>query len=171
MAKKNKKSKSSKGMDELRASAQRIWLAGLGALATAEEEGGKVFQKLVERGEAYEASGKAKVEEGTEKARSRVDDARETIEQTLGSLGSQIDERVGQALQGLGIPTRDEIAELTRRVENLNARLESMGEGGGEPSEKAAPKKAAPKKAAAKTKKSTGTKTSSSSSSDGGATS
>ena len=30
--------------------AQHIWLAGLGALATASEEGGKVFEDLVEKG-------------------------------------------------------------------------------------------------------------------------
>ena len=41
-------------MDTVRESAHRIWLAGLGALAAAEEEGNKVFRGLVERGEKFE---------------------------------------------------------------------------------------------------------------------
>lgn len=35
---------------EARESAQKIWLAGLGALAVAEEEGGRLFDRLVEKG-------------------------------------------------------------------------------------------------------------------------
>lgn len=35
---------------EARESAQKIWLAGLGALAVAEEEGGHLFERLVQRG-------------------------------------------------------------------------------------------------------------------------
>jgi len=39
--------------------AHRIWLAGLGALAVAEEEGTKVFSRLVDRGRKIEARDKA----------------------------------------------------------------------------------------------------------------
>ena len=36
--------------EQLKASAQEIWLAGLGALARAQEEGGKMFDTLVKEG-------------------------------------------------------------------------------------------------------------------------
>ena len=36
-------------------SAQQIWLAGLGAFAKAQEEGGKVFEALVKEGETIQA--------------------------------------------------------------------------------------------------------------------
>lgn len=39
---------------EARQSAQRIWFAGLGALAMAEEEGAQLFESLVERGRELE---------------------------------------------------------------------------------------------------------------------
>ena len=45
--------------DEFRKSAHRIWLAGLGALSAAEEEGSKLFHMLVDRGTEYEAKGKS----------------------------------------------------------------------------------------------------------------
>src|SRR4051794_38791433 len=40
--------------DAVRASAQQIWQAGLGAFAKAQEEGGRVFTKLVEEGAAFQ---------------------------------------------------------------------------------------------------------------------
>jgi poly(hydroxyalkanoate) granule-associated protein len=43
--------------DDLRASAHRIWLAGLGAFAAAEEEGEKLFDRLVDRGRGVEMRG------------------------------------------------------------------------------------------------------------------
>ena len=39
--------------------AQHIWLAGLGALATAGEEGSRVFEDLVEKGEVRLVPGSA----------------------------------------------------------------------------------------------------------------
>ena len=45
--------------DELKDSAHRIWLAGLGALAAAEEEGVKVFSRLVDRGRDVESRTRA----------------------------------------------------------------------------------------------------------------
>jgi glutathione S-transferase len=50
--------KSKNPQEEIRDSVQKIWLAGLGALAATEEEGVKIFNSLVEKGEAYEARGK-----------------------------------------------------------------------------------------------------------------
>ena len=61
--------------DDARESAHRIWLAGLGALAKAEEEGSKLFKNLVREGERYETAGKATVKSGIGGAkRQRCDD-------------------------------------------------------------------------------------------------
>ena len=48
----------------LRDTAQQIWLAGLGAFALAEEEGGKLFRSLVHKGETLEQKGMEQVEGG-----------------------------------------------------------------------------------------------------------
>ncbi|HEX2642773.1 MAG TPA: phasin family protein [Thermoanaerobaculia bacterium] len=105
--------------DDLKDSAHRIWLAGLGALAAAEEEGTKVFQRLVERGREWEAKGKVEVKETYEKARTKA-------ESTWGDVGGKVDEAVTSALHRLGVPTRDEIRNLTLKVEELTAKVENL---------------------------------------------
>ena len=108
--------------EELRESAQRIWLAGLGALSVAEEEGSKMFTSLVERGERWEKEGRERAERGRERARSRVSE-------TVGEVESRIDERVTETMHRFGVPTRGEIRELSRRVEELNAKIDALHEG------------------------------------------
>ena len=46
----------------MKESAQAVWLAGLGALAAAGEEGNKIFHQLVKRGEAAEKMGLGRIE-------------------------------------------------------------------------------------------------------------
>ncbi|HEX4955326.1 MAG TPA: phasin family protein [Thermoanaerobaculia bacterium] len=101
--------------EDLRDSAHKIWLAGLGALATAEEEGGKIFKKLVEKGEGMEARGKDVVEN----AKAKVGNVWEEVE-------TKIDEKVTAALHRLGVPSRDEISKLTKKVEDLSKKIEAL---------------------------------------------
>ena len=68
--------------EEIKESAHKIWLAGLGALAAAEEEGAKMFNNLVERGEAYESRGReelAKVKDKVEGAFSKAESSWEKL--------------------------------------------------------------------------------------------
>ena len=104
---------------DLKESAQKIWLAGLGALSAAEQEGTRMFETLVERGRAFEERGKERMEE----TRSKVGDAASSVE-------DRIDEKIAAALRRFGVPSRDDIRELTRRVEELNAKIERMNAGG-----------------------------------------
>ena len=109
--------------EELRESAQRIWLAGLGAMAAAEEEGSKIFSSLVERGEKWEREGK----ERAEKARARTwDKARSKVDETVSDVERRIDERMTETLHRFGVPTRDEIRDLSRRVEELNSKIDAL---------------------------------------------
>ena len=48
--------------EEIKANAEKVWMAGLGALATAEEEGGKLFRGLVKKGESFEKKGLAQLD-------------------------------------------------------------------------------------------------------------
>ncbi|MCB1058144.1 MAG: phasin family protein [Acidobacteria bacterium] len=128
-----KKSKASKAQEEVLKTANNIWLAGLGALATAEEEGSKLFRKLVEKGEKLETEGRERlgkvreeVEERVDVAKERAGEARERVESAFGDLAAGVDERVNSALQRLGVPTRDEIRRLSDRVADLTAKVEGM---------------------------------------------
>lgn len=101
--------------DEVKDSAHRIWLAGLGALAAAEEEGSKLFTRLVERGKGFEAEGKEQFAKAKKKAEKAYEDVSETV-----------DDKVTAALHRLGVPTREEIKRLTKKVEELTAKVEQL---------------------------------------------
>jgi poly(hydroxyalkanoate) granule-associated protein len=105
--------------DELKDSAHRIWLAGLGALAAAGEEGTKMFDRLVDRGREYETRGR-------DEARKQYEGARASTDDILKTWSDKLDESVTKALHRMGVPSRDEIHNLTRRVEELNAKVEML---------------------------------------------
>ncbi len=103
-------------------SAHQIWLAGLGAFARAQAEGGRLFESLVRDGH--------EIEERTRRA------AGDTVESVRGRTGGQWDriervfeERVQQALTRLGVPTRADIQALTAQVEALNRSLQTLDTG------------------------------------------
>src|SRR6186997_139267 len=105
--------------DELKESAHRIWLAGLGALASAGEEGTKMFDRLVDRGRDYETRGR-------EEAKKQFEGAKSTTDELWNTWSSKLDETVTNALHRMGVPSRDEIRNLTQRVEELNAKVEML---------------------------------------------
>jgi poly(hydroxyalkanoate) granule-associated protein len=119
-------SRERKLQDDLMESAHRIWLAGLGALATAEAEGSKVFSRLVERGKDVETRGKDAAADVKEQAKSKFEDVKNQTGNAWAGLGDKVDETVTSALHRLGVPTRDEIRNLTQKIEELNAKVEQL---------------------------------------------
>ena len=120
--------------------AQHIWLAGLGALATAGEEGNRVFEDLVEKGAKLEKTGRARLEKVLTKAQGRARSLRGEAEGAIGRVSAPIDAGVSTALNKLGIPTRKEILALTRRVEELTRTVQGAKK---QPAKRRSAKKAA----------------------------
>lgn len=114
-------------------SAQQIWLAGMGAFARAQEEGGKLFDTLVKEGGTLErktrsmATGKVDAVRGV--VETGVGQVRERAVDTWDRLEKVFEDRVQRALNGLGVPGREEIEALTRRVEALTAEVRKLGGG------------------------------------------
>ena len=104
----------------IRESANRIWLAGLGAFAKTQEESGKLFQTLVKEGEAVEKRARKTAEARFEEAKGKVVEFRGKANQQFDRLEELFQERVAQVLNRLGVPTQDDIKELSKRVEVLN---------------------------------------------------
>ncbi len=117
MAKKNGRSAIAPA---IRKSAHEIWLAGLGALATAGEEGGHLFRQLVKRGESLDKEGRSRVI----RLRARAKDLRNDATAAFGRIAEPIDAGMTKALHRLGVPTRREILALTKRVEDLTRAVE-----------------------------------------------
>ncbi|HYU31171.1 MAG TPA: phasin family protein [Thermoanaerobaculia bacterium] len=115
-----------KPQDELKESAYRIWLAGLGAMAAAGEEGTKAFNRLVDRGRDVEGRNKGDWQAQADKAKEQFDKVKEKLDGQWGEWSEKIDEMITKSLHRLGVPTRDEIRTLTQRVEELTAKVEGL---------------------------------------------
>ena len=116
-------------------SAQNIWLAGLGAFGKAHVEGGKLYQGLVKEGSALEQKTRKIADAAVKDVRgavaSSVTQVRERTQETWGRLEQMFDARLTAALSKIGVPSRKEIEELTKRVEDLSKdmRKHSIGMG------------------------------------------
>lgn len=133
---------------DLQEAVEKVFLAGLGALSVAEQEGKKYFTKLVKKGQRYDGPGREQVEqlrqqieEQVERVRKDVDaqagrakqvvDAqaarvRRTVDDTVEGLEARVAEIVTSALHGLGIPTREEIDALRSSVQQLARNLDAL---------------------------------------------
>jgi poly(hydroxyalkanoate) granule-associated protein len=125
----------------LKDSAQEIWLAGLGAYARAQDEGSKVFETLVKAGQEIESRTRS-VAGGVEAMASKAAG-------TWGKLEQVFEDRVARSLNRLGVPSGKEMKELSGRIAELNASVQSLL---GKPTaaKKPSAKKAAPSAAAKK---------------------
>ena len=107
-------------------SAQRIWLAGLGAFERAKAEGPKMFEVLVEQGKGL-----------AERARGAADQAMQSVRDSASGAGGRFDkleqvfeDRVSKSLGRLGVMTRGEVADLSKQVADLTDEVRSMMRGG-----------------------------------------
>lgn len=118
--------------DEVTGRAREIWLAGLGALRRLEEEGDKVFETLVERGKSYEEKRRDQFEDATENLRERQEELTRDVTKRLDDATKSVEKAVSDTLSGtlgrIGVPTREEVRGLSRRVGELSEKLEALSE-------------------------------------------
>ena len=112
--------------EKIKESARQIWLAGLGAYNKAEEDTGKIFEKLVKEGEELESLTRDAVGKRIKVVEDKVEGVREKANDTLGKLEGVFDQRVSTALVRLGIPTNRRIEALEARIRELEEKLKSM---------------------------------------------
>lgn len=135
--------------------AEQIWLAGLGAFAKAQDQGGKIFETLIKEGQALEKATRKLTGDRVEAARGAVEttvsQVRDRASDTWDRLEQVFENRVSRALNSLGVPGPADLSELTKRVEELSRAvraLEAGQRGALKSSSKAAPKVAPVKTAA-----------------------
>ena len=134
-------------------SAQHVWMAGIGALGRAQTEGSRLFASLVEEGEELERRARTaasdRADDVMEAVGSGVDDVRGRAEDTWERWEKALDERMQRALSRMGVPSRDDVSELERKVGTLEAELRRERAAS---ARKAAARKTAPRKTPATTK-------------------
>ncbi|HET8801422.1 MAG TPA: phasin family protein [Marinobacter sp.] len=113
----------------IKGSARQIWLAGLGAYTKAEEDTGRLFERLVQEGEQLESKTRGVVGKQIKSVEDRVEGVRERATGTWDRLETMFDERVSGALRRLGIHRREEIEALERRIEVLESELKRLQQG------------------------------------------
>ena len=122
----NEKSRTETLQNELTKRGRDVWLAGLGALATVEEEGNKLFTRLVERGEQFEKERRKELKAASEKAREQRDEALAQIEEAGEETQSLLLDTVNTALERFGVPTRNEVDRLSKKVETLSQQVDTL---------------------------------------------
>lgn len=114
-----KTTKPTTGIPAIKDSAYNIWLAGLGAFSLAGEEGSKLFQQLVDKGAEMEQVNKDRISQLMEKVEGLKGDAKSAVQNIATPVENTISNAINSTIQKLGVPTRDEIVTLTKRVEEL----------------------------------------------------
>ena len=137
-------------------SAQQIWLAGLGAFAKAQEEGGKVFEALVKEGLSIQrktqSAAEEKITEATSKMAAMANDISSKATGQWDKLENIFEDRVAKALNKLGVPSARDIDALIARIDELNKNVAKLSaKPASAPKAAAAPAAKAPAKRARKT--------------------
>lgn len=128
MTDRNQPSRTETLQDELTKRGRDVWLAGLGALATVEEEGTKLFNRLVDRGKEFEEERKDELESASEKAREQRDEALAQIEEAGEETRTLLTDTISAALERFGVPSRTEFEQLSDKVDALSQQVENLTE-------------------------------------------
>lgn len=110
-----------------------IWLAGLGALASAQAnahaEGSKAFEALVKQGLEMQARTQALAKAQWAGAAERMGSLTADASGAVGSwdrLGGIFEGRVARAMASLGMPSAAEVETLKARVDALEAAVQAL---------------------------------------------
>lgn len=134
--------------EQLKASAQQIWLAGVGAFARAQEEGGKLFDALVREGSALQGKAPEAGDRIAQAASRMADMASEFSAKAGDRLEGMFDKRVAKAVDNLGMASARDVEQLAARIEELERTVARLGAKAAAPRRRPArsePKPAAPR--------------------------
>ena len=116
--------------NSVRDSAQQIWLAGMGAFAKAQQEGGKVFEALVKEGTSLQRKTQAVAEERIGDVATKMSAMAEGVTSKAGQhwdkLESIFEQRVSKALGKLGVPSSQDVSTLVARIDELAAEVAKL---------------------------------------------
>jgi poly(hydroxyalkanoate) granule-associated protein len=126
-------------------SAQKIWLAGLGAFSRVRNEGDGLFNTLVEQGKGMRERARGAADQAMKNVRTQADATLTEAQSQWGRLEQVFEERLSRSLNRLGVMTREEIDDLSRQVQELNASVQALVK-----AQSASPRSSAPPRGAAK---------------------
>ena len=110
----------------IRDSANQIWLAGLGAFVKAQKEGTKIFDSLVEEGEAVQQQAKKSAQSAFDDVKAKATKSWEQL--SWHQLETVFEDRVARALHSLSVPSRKDLETLSHRVADLTEVTKQLSE-------------------------------------------
>jgi poly(hydroxyalkanoate) granule-associated protein len=113
--------------ENIKASAQQIYLAGLAQFSKAQQNGGNVFETMVKEGLAVQRKTQAAAEERISEVTNRAAGvANEVAAKATGQwnkLEDIFEDRVARALNKLGVPSAKDIETLIKRIDSLSKQV------------------------------------------------
>lgn len=104
-------------------------LAGVGAVALAQDEVEDLVNRLVERGEIAEADGKRMLKDVVEQRRDTVEQVQRKASEYIDHPTRAVDDvekRIHTVMAKMNIPTKDEIEVLNAKISALTRKLEEL---------------------------------------------
>lgn len=99
----------------LLAGVRRVLMAGVGAVALAQDEVEEFVKKLVDRGEIAEKDGRKLVDDIMEKRKSRAQKAEDALETRIEGL-----------LERMNVPTKSDIDKLSKKITLLAEKVDEL---------------------------------------------
>ena len=103
--------------------ARKVLLAGIGAMALAQEEIEDFVNRLVERGEIAEKDGRKLINDVMERRKSQVEDQVDKAEDTL-------DSRIERVLHRMNVPSKKDIDDLGAKISTLTKKVDELNKAG-----------------------------------------
>lgn len=120
---KTAKATSKPGMEK----AQKMWLAGLGAVSIVQKQGAEMFESMISEGKSFQArSGKLARKVSAEVktvVASRAKPVQARLLAVRRNAEARIEQGVGRALSYAGIPSKADVDALISRVDALSRKL------------------------------------------------
>jgi poly(hydroxyalkanoate) granule-associated protein len=107
------------GRNQMLEMARRVLLAGIGAVALAQEEMEEFVNKLVERGEIAEQDGRRLMKDLVARRKKQADEASADSEE-------QFEQRMEEILTRMDIPSKSDIDELGKKVTALSRKVDQL---------------------------------------------
>lgn len=95
--------------------ARKVLLAGIGAVALAQDEIEDFVNRLVDRGEIAEKDG-----------RRLLNDVKERRKKQMEKATDELDKRIEQILRRMNVPTKADIDALSRKVTTLTKKVDEL---------------------------------------------
>ena len=102
---------------ELLSAGRNLWLAGLGAIAGAEETSARLFDRLVECGRPFDERQRKAVDAFTDRANGALREAGKLFQDTVEYESRQV-------LKKMGVLTRDDLKVLAARLDILARQID-----------------------------------------------